>query len=109
MYTIFSFDVSLAVVGEAVLFVARATLERFKVAETGVSGRSSRFCRELLLCCNHFRPGHNQQVGLSNYHNLISTTRIVLLFVRLAVALSTSPSDIKETRHRMSLTSSMRH
>jgi len=55
LYTIFSFDVSLAVVGEAVLFVARATLERFKVAETGVSGRSSRFCRELLL--QPFPPG----------------------------------------------------
>jgi hypothetical protein len=34
--------------------------KRFKVAQTGVSGRSSRFCSApLLLLLQPFPPGHN--------------------------------------------------
>ena len=77
--TIFCFDVSLAVVGEAVLFLLRAqrwsgSRSQRPVSVVAALGSAESCC----CCCNHFRPGHNQQVALSNYHNLISTTRIVL-------------------------------
>jgi hypothetical protein len=92
-HSVFSFDVSLAVVGEAILFLLRAQRWSGSRSQSPVSVVAALGSAESCCCCNHFRPGHNQQVALSNYHNFVSTTRIVLLFVRLAVALSTSSPD----------------
>jgi len=96
----FQFDVPLAVVGEAVLFLLRAQRWSGSRSQRPVSVVAALGSAEGCCCCcccnNHFRPGHNQQVALSNYHNLISTTRIVLLFVLLVVALSTSSPDIRK-------------
>jgi hypothetical protein len=59
--TIFSYDVSLAVEGEVVLFLLRAQRWSGSRSQRLVSVVAALGSAE--SCCNHFRPGHNPAGG----------------------------------------------
>lgn len=84
--------------------VARAMLERFKVAETGVSGRSSRLCRALLLL-QPFPPGTQPTGGPIKLPPLyIDHVDCFVIFAGPVVAVSTFPHDRKRRESHVYVT-----